>query len=156
MFNYFYRLFYQYTYYDKVNEYPNKFYYLSLIKEPNEKYSIHGLWPQYTKNSYPTYCTDVAFDITKIKELLPDLNKNWYSNSNSNSNEEIKNEDFWKHEYEKHGSCVFTPMTEKEYFSKTLDLYNIAMNENIPRYFYDKETKKCMIPVSTHFNLIVN
>ena len=41
-------------------------------------------------------------------------------------------------------------------YSKTLDLYNIAMNENIPRYFYDKETKKCMIPVSTHFNLIVN
>lgn len=152
MFNYIYRLFFPYTYYDKLNEYPKRFYYLSLIKEQNNTFSIHGLWPQYTKTSYPTNCTDVTFDINKIETLLPDLNKNWYSNSNN----EIKNEDFWKHEYEKHGSCVFTPMTEKEYFKKTLDLYNVALNENLPIYFYDKETKKCLIPVSTHFNFIVN
>jgi len=156
MFRYLYKLLfpdtYYDTYYDKLHKYPNKFYYLSLIKVTNDKYYINGLWPQYTKNSYPTYCTDAPFDITNIKELLPGLNKNWYSNSN----EEIKNEEFWKHEYEKHGTCVFTHMTEKEYFSKTLDLYNIAMNENIPKYFYNKETNKCLIPVSEHFNLIVN
>ena len=27
-----------------------RFYYLSLIKENTDEYSIHGLWPQYNKH----------------------------------------------------------------------------------------------------------
>jgi len=147
MFSYFYKLLFP-TYHDKLNEYPKKFYYLSLIKE-NNNFSIHGLWPQYTKTSYPTYCSNVTFNIKNLEPILPELNKSWYSTQE-------KNEDFWKHEYEKHGSCIFTPMTEKEYFEKTLELYNVALNENLPYHFYDEETKKCLIPLSTHFNFIVN
>ena len=149
MLSYLYKLLYTQTYHEKVKDNSNKFYYLSLIKESNNTFSIHGLWPQYTKNSYPTYCTNVSFNINNLKPIMPELKKNWYSTQE-------KNEDFWQHEYEKHGSCVFTPMTELEYFSKTLELYDKAIKEDLPKHFYNQDTQKCLIPVSTHFNLIVN
>ena len=47
-------------------------------------------------------------------------------------------------------------MTEQEYFQTTLDLYNKAIKENLPKNFYDEKTKKCLIPVSKHFNFVVN
>jgi ribonuclease I len=149
MFSYLYNLLFSDNYYNTITNYPKKFYYLSLIKEQNNTFSIHGLWPQYTKQSYPTYCKNVTFDIKNIEQLLPQLNEKWYSTKE-------KNEDFWKHEYEKHGSCVFTPLTEKEYFEQTIKLYDTAIKENLPNQFYDEETKKCLIPVSTYFNIIVN
>lgn len=127
----------------------NKFYYLSLIKEPNNKWSIHGLWPQYSKNSYPTFCKKVKFDINKLKDILPELNENWYSN-------EEKNEDFWKHEWEKHGSCMFSDMNEEEYFKKTLDLFTIAQQIDLPNEFYDNKTKKCLIPIDLDFKFILD
>ena len=148
MLSYLYTLFYSQTYYDRLKENPKRFYYLSLIKEQNT-YSIHGLWPQYSTTSYPTFCNKVSFDINKLQPIMTQLNQYWYST-------EQKNTDFWKHEYEKHGSCVFTPMTEEEYFQKTLELYDKAIKENLPKNFYDDKTKKCLIPVSTHFNFVVN
>ena len=48
------------------------------------------------------------------------LQKYWYST-------EEKNEDFWKHEWEKHGSCVFVNITEFNYFNITLKLYEDAI-----------------------------
>ena len=35
-------------------------------------------------------------------------------------------EEFWKHEWEKHGSCMFVEMDEFGYFSKTLELFNFG------------------------------
>ena len=123
----------------------NKFYYLSLIKEKNNQFSIHGLWPQYSLNSYPSYCKEVQFDIDKVKYLLPELNKYWYSNRSNN-------DDFWKHEYQKHGSCVFSPITEEQYFKKTLDLYKEAINKNLPEKYFDSNTNKCLIPLDLNFH----
>ena len=40
------------------------FYYLSIIKHKDiNNYSIHGLWPQYTTKSFPSYCSNVSFSI---------------------------------------------------------------------------------------------
>ena len=52
---------------DKVS-----FYYLSIIKHKDiNNYSIHGLWPQYTTNSFPSYCNNVSFSIEYlISEIL--------------------------------------------------------------------------------------
>lgn len=123
-----------------------KFYYLSLIKEQNNTFSIHGLWPQYSPTQYPSYCKEVSFSLDKLQPILPDLNKYWYST-------EEKNSDFWEHEYKKHGSCVFTNITEYEYFEKALELYKEAIKANLPQKYYNTQNKKCLIPVSIDFKL---
>ena len=64
---------------DSVNNYTN-FYYLTLIrKDENSPWSIHGLWPQTSLNSYPTFCRNVDFDVSKIEPIISKLNEYWYS-----------------------------------------------------------------------------
>lgn len=129
------------------------FYYLSLLKENNEseQWSIHGLWPQYDNNNYPTYCRHVEFDYNALQPILGELEKYWYSNRGT-----LGDEDFWKHEWEKHGSCMFTDMDEFEYFAHALSLYYVAIKRGLPEKYYNPETKKCLIPVSLSFNFIKN
>lgn len=121
-----------------------RFYYLSLIKE-SSGWSIHGLWPQLSKDSYPEYCKKVTFSYDTLLPIIDRLNAVWYSN-------EEPNKDFWKHEWEKHGSCVFNNMNELEYFQKTLDLYKYSVENNL----FDKyaEGDKCLIPFDLDFNII--
>jgi len=120
------------------------FYYLSLIKEEHG-WSIHGLWPQTNINKYPQFCKKVDFDIRKINPIIDDLKDFWYSDKGSD-------EDFWKHEYEKHGSCNFNNLNEFEYFQKTLELFSTAKVKNLPEYFYNKKTGKCLIPITKEFD----
>ena len=75
---------------------------------------------------------------------MNELEENWYST-------EEKNSDFWKHEWEKHGSCVFTYMTEFDYFKKTLDLFKEATEKGLPDKYYNKEHNNCLIPVNLDF-----
>ena len=123
-----------------------RFYYLSLIEEKNNTFSIHGLWPQNSKTDYPTYCKKVDFSIEVLAPIMDELKKYWYS-------KQEKNEAFWKHEYQKHGSCMFTPLTELQYFSRTLLLYNKAIAQDLPTY-YPVKNGKCLIPVDLDFNFI--
>jgi len=88
---------------------------LSIIREQYGTLSIHGFWPQTDIKNYPSYCKKITFD-TKAIEPIEELKTYWYSNME-------KDEDFWKHEWEKHGSCVLTEMTEQEYFFNALELY---------------------------------
>lgn len=128
----------------KQNNYQNRFYYLSLLKDDNNKFSIHGFWPQYDENKYPTFCKEVEFNIDTLEPLMDELNEYWFST-------EEKNQDFWRHEYQKHGSCVFTQMNEYQYFSKTLELYLQAVKLELPQKYYNSETQKCLIPVNLKF-----
>ena len=125
-----------------------RFYYLSLIRESeysDKGWGIHGLWPQYTENSYPSFCRDVTFDINELRTILPDLQKYWYST-------ESPNQDFWEHEWKKHGSCMFQEMNELQYFSKTLELFHYVYNKGIINNY--KERNKALIPFSLDFKLI--
>lgn len=124
-----------------------RFYYLCLLKNEvydENEYSIHGLWPQNSKTDFPSYCKKVTFSVDKLVLILPDLNKYWYSNRE-------KNVDFWKHEYSKHGSCVFTKMNEYQYFKKALDLYHQAINLNLPEKYIDPDSFNILIPVNLDF-----
>ena len=58
---------------------------------------------------------------------------------------------FWEHEWKKHGSCMFLEMSEHEYFSKTLELYDEAVKEGIIK-------KECIYNYNTdcHLNLDLN
>ena len=133
---------------NKSNNKSNKFYFLSLLKENGElNWSIHGLWPQYTISTYPTFCKAVTFDINKLKPILDDLNKYWKSNCD-------KNDKFWEHEWKKHGSCVFSDIDELEYFKQTISLYKQAIEYKLPFKYYNKKHKQCLIPVTTNFELI--
>jgi ribonuclease I len=120
-------------------------YYLSLIEEDNN-YSIHGLWPQYNKNKYPTYCKKVIFSLETLNPIMDKLNKYWYSKTNDNPH-------FWKHEYEKHGSCMFLDMTELEYFTKTIELYEYCISEKIKLDDYS-QNNKILVPFDKNFNLM--
>ena len=134
---------------DSVNNYTN-FYYLTLIrKDENSPWSIHGLWPQTSLNSYPTFCRNVDFDVSKLEPIISKLNEYWYS-------DEEPNEAFWKHEWEKHGSCMYNYCDEFEYFNKAIELYeSIIKNDPIINKFLKTKTES-MIPYNRDFNLILN
>ena len=122
----------------------NRFYYLSLI-EDNGKWHIHGLWPQYDNYNYPSFCNrTIDFDIKKIETLLDKLNKEWYSDKG-------KNEEFWKHEWLKHGTCMFNTCNEYDYFKKALDLFENSKKNNTIDKYRIPNTNKSMIPFTLDF-----
>ena len=131
---------------NKIND--SRFYYLSLLKENTDTgWSIHGLWPQYDEKNYPVYCKKVVFDNTKLEPILSNLEENWYSNKGTD-------EDFWKHEWEKHGSCVFSDIDELQYFSTALKLFFEAVDKTLPEKYYNQDKNTCLIPVDLNFNFI--
>ena len=135
--------------YEMYNSYMSKksqFYYLSLIKEPNNSFSIHGLWPQYSESSYPVYCRPVEFSLKALDPIMDKLNKYWYSNRGPNDK-------FWKHEYEKHGSCMFIPITELNYFSKTIQIYEDAIKLNIIKKYQEENPDKNQLLIKLDENL---
>jgi ribonuclease T2 len=76
---------------------------------------IHGLWPQIDSENYPTYCEDVEY-IEPTGELLQPMETYWQGCDDS----------LWRHEWEKHGSCMKRQnnVTENEFFNITLELFN--------------------------------
>ena len=126
--------------------YNSNFYYLSLINENNE-WKIHGLWPQTDKNNYPQFCKSVEFNLDNLKPIITELNKYWCSDIE-------QNQKFWEHEWKKHGSCMFKPFSEIDYFKKTLELYESIKDnsEIINKYKINKN--KVMIPYDLDFNLL--
>jgi len=122
-----------------------KCYYLSLLKT-GDRWHIHGLWPQYTENSYPTFCKKVEFDINKLSSILPELNEYWYS-------QDEKPDEFWQHEWEKHGSCMFQEMDELQYFSTTLGLYKKALENGLAEHFL-QENDKSLVPLDIDLNFL--
>ena len=121
---------------------PTNFYFLSLIKEPDDKWSIHGLWPQNTLEKYPQFCNpNATFNLNKLDSIINRLHEDWYSNRGEDSN-------FWEHEYLKHGTCNFNNFDELEYFETTLDLFDRALKINLQEEYYNENTNKCLIPVN--------
>lgn len=122
------------------------FYYLALLKNKHipSGYQIHGLWPNY-KNGYPSYCNKLHFDMKQLEPIMDELNKYWPSRDGNNQK-------FYFHEYEKHGSCLFTKMTELEYFKKTLELYHYVIENNL--YEEYEKNGQCLIPFDLDFKLI--
>ena len=125
------------------------FYYLSLMKHDTPiKFNIHGIWPQYDNNTYPKYCKKVEFDIKLLEPLIDDLTKYWKP-TNTRYN---RLENFWKHEWKKHGSCCFTEISQFQYFQITLDLYKELMEKNINLEKY-LQGHHYLIPLTLDFKL---
>ena len=110
---------------------PSNFYFLALKKDkPSDEWSIH-----------------VVFDLEKLNPIIDELKLKWYST-------ETSDEYFWSHEWEKHGSCMFTEMDELEYFQKALNLYNYVEANQIIKDYLEEDPLKCQIPFDSEFNLI--
>jgi len=78
-------------------------------------FSIHGLWPQWDKKSWPQYCNNSApFNENQIAALMPQIEQNWPSCQG-------QEDSFLSHEWDKHGTC--TPFDEYTYFSIGLNLF---------------------------------
>ncbi|CAO2185411.1 unnamed protein product [Urochloa humidicola] len=106
--------------------------------KPAADFTIHGLWPQYTvcrrdaagdpfdivvDNAARKRCRPGPADCDdgnplspwEIRDLLPDLNRNWPSFSCRNTAM-----GFWSHEWKKHGTC--SGFGQHRYFESTLAL----------------------------------
>ena len=129
----------------KTESDPKNFYFLSLINEDDHKWSIHGLWPQYTLTKYPRFCKNKKFDINKLDSIMDNLKKDWYSNRGPDVT-------FWEHEYLKHGTCNFNNLDEFNYFKTTLYLFEKAMSLKLPELYFNPENGKCLIPVDQNLN----
>ncbi|XP_017984389.1 PREDICTED: ribonuclease MC [Theobroma cacao] len=121
-------------------DYPDFFYKLSLQWPPSvcapsqcpsripRTFTIHGLWPQSVEDDKPIppnnkkKCTDViptAPDqiLDALQPIPGKLNDLWPSLLKQKTNEE-----FWRHEWEKHGMCSDYPDKPRDYFTIALDL----------------------------------
>ena len=123
-----------------------RFYYLSLMLEDNQ-WVIHGLWPQSSKTNYPQFCKKVTFDPELLKPIEDELDKYWSSDRGGNDN-------FWEHEWKKHGSCFFSDINEFGYFNTTLELYEKVKKMGIIEEYRDGE--KALIPFDLDLQLIKN
>ena len=85
-----------------------------------------------------------------LEPILDKLEQYWYSNKHTL----LRDEKFWQHEYEKHGSCVYTPMSELEYFQNTIELYEKAIERDLPKKYYNAQKNQCLIPVSQNLQFI--
>eukprot|EP00128_Syssomonas_multiformis_P003129 Colp12_sorted_trinity150504_noHs@25457 len=84
-------------------------------------YTLHGLWPNRNSGSWPQYCYGLEFNAKKIVDLVPRLDVQWPNLFN-----DTDKTNFWKHEYERHGSCasVIPDLADEfKFFSKVLDLH---------------------------------
>ena len=105
----------------------------------DNKFLIHGLWPTRIDGKHPRHCsksTLLISDETKAR-LDPLMRSDHYSN-----------EEFWQHEWLKHGSCIFD--NPEDYFQKTLELYEQFTPEKIMKKFGFKPAEKQFI----HYNTI--
>ena len=71
-------------------------------------FGIHGLWPEQFDGGYPSFCSDMPFSISLDTELL--LTTYWNSYKKSPGK-------FWKHEWDKHGTCFYPATAPNNYFS---------------------------------------
>ena len=88
---------------------------LQNVKGCTDGWALHGLWPQWSES-----CSREKFDYNEISDLADELKKYWPSCRGSS-------EEFWGHEWEKHGTC--SGMSQHDYFSTALKLVQEYRNE---------------------------
>lgn len=79
-------------------------------------WTIHGLWPQYTANTWPSNCNSSApYDPSLINDLVGALRQSWPNCRDASDNR------FLAHEWVKHGTC--SGLGEHGYFSTALQIF---------------------------------
>ena len=122
------------------------------LKKCNQtsEYTIHGWWPEYNRKSWPSWCDPSRFselNSQEIRPIQPLMKKYWSSCPGW-----LSNYNFWKHEWEKHGTCIWTD-TVVGYFNHTIQAFLWAKQNN---WFgcCDNNNHQCMIPFSHNSTVI--
>ncbi|XP_043468693.1 ribonuclease Oy-like [Leptopilina heterotoma] len=94
-----------------------------------DHWTIHGIWPSQYQQQSPWNCRpDLLFQVNKLDNIRNELELKWPSVHVNNS------EKFWKHEWDKHGTCSITlnsMNTMEKYFKMGLKLNRIHNIKNI-------------------------
>ncbi|CAD6186768.1 unnamed protein product [Caenorhabditis auriculariae] len=107
------------------------------IPDGTPSWTMHGLWPNFANGSYPQFCPAVPkhFNEDLIKLIEPKLTNFWPNLYPSKSKAS-----FWKHEYDKHGTCAQSEKnfdSELKYFQQAIDLFALfdvdAALSSLPR-----------------------
>ena len=83
-------------------------------------WTIHGMWPEFNKSSWPSYCHHNSLNMTQLEPLIARLNQDWldcYCQKNQTCTE------FWSHEWTKHGTCSYWYPSQYHYFLDGLERY---------------------------------
>lgn len=110
----------------------NHYVFTRLWDNKTHQFTIHGLWPNYRSQGYPSYCGNQPLHISKLTGIQDDLMERWPSHNGSNV-------DFWKHEWIKHGTCALgAPYIKNQlsYFASTLWLDMRLSNLNVEIQHY--------------------
>jgi len=76
------------------------------------------------------------------------MHKYWYACSDWNTPNEV----LWKHEWEKHGTCI-VGVTPREYFKHTLEAFMDAEHQNFFGCCSNNE-KECLLPYSRNITIV--
>jgi ribonuclease I len=102
------------------------YYYLAIQNWCSVENQIHGLWPDISQTSYPSFCDGPQFNLTELQESpqYDTLAKVW---TDCSYDETIS---LYEHEWSKHGTCVFaeTGIGQNEYFETALTLFEQSPN----------------------------
>ncbi|KAI9109357.1 hypothetical protein K1719_019701 [Acacia pycnantha] len=91
-----------------------------LAKHQN-KFTVHGLWPQLNGSQSPLSCkTTQSMQDTDLDKFKDDLLEYWPRLFSAENFETSKS--FWKHEWNKHGTCSSNKFNPQQYLQKTLGL----------------------------------
>jgi hypothetical protein len=119
---------------------------LALKKCWRADWTIHGWWPEHNRTSWPQFCNPRRyhlFNATELEEKLGGRMWNWWSPCPEWKIDPVK---FWRHEWEKHGTC--TPDSPLQYFGRTLDLFEAAQGKSWYGCCGQDDKGQCLL----HFN----
>ncbi|PVD25866.1 hypothetical protein C0Q70_13530 [Pomacea canaliculata] len=95
------------------------------IPDKVSSWVAHGLWPTQKGSQEPIKCNKTwKLDVNELKTLRPKLDYRWAS-LRVDFGVERENENLWRHEWMKHGTCATTLSALKNpfhYFNATLSL----------------------------------
>ncbi|KAL3731684.1 hypothetical protein ACJRO7_028548 [Eucalyptus globulus] len=87
--------------------------------KPTADFGIHGLWPNHDDGSYPSNCDpNSPFNPSEVSDLKSSMQKNWPTLACPSGD----GQEFWSHEWEKHGTCSESVLDQHAYFKLALSL----------------------------------
>ncbi|PVU97877.1 hypothetical protein BB561_000258 [Smittium simulii] len=126
---------------------------------PADSFTIHGLWPDYCNGTWPpNYGCDTSRHLSTveddIKAVNPELHKymvNYWPSSNGDA------EEFWLHEWNKHGTCVSTAESRCNRYNPVNGTEAIRYYEQTVEYFkifdvYNALKKHNIVPTANNTN----